>query len=116
MTDDSNPKKADDARRLILARRARFIAAALASVAVTGAGAEACGGSTEPEPTTQDAGPRPCLDPPNTSSSSSSSSGTPQPCLAPPLPEDAGPKPCLDVAYDAGPQPCLSPPAPDSGP
>lgn len=111
-TDDSN-KKADDAKRLILARRARFVAAALASVAVTGSAVD-CGGEKEPEPAVDAGNPQPCLKVynPNTSSSSS---GTPQPCLAPPEPTDAGPQPCLDVAYDAGPadaapQPCLSPP------
>lgn len=117
-----NPK--DKAKRLILARRARFVAAALASVAVTGA--EACGGGTEPVPTSEDGGtssgssgtsgtsgnPQPCLTPPNPSSSSS---GNPQPCLD--VAYDAGePQPCLKVAYDAGnPQPCLSMPAPDAG-
>ncbi|MFO0735759.1 MAG: hypothetical protein U0270_07765 [Labilithrix sp.] len=60
----------DEARRKILARRASFVAAALASVA--------CGtGCGEP------ANPRPCLEPP----------------LSPGAPEDAGreppPQPCL---------------------
>lgn len=100
----------DHARRLILARRARFVAAALASVtsATTLAALEACGGSTEPTTETgtgqdgggKDAGPQPCLAP----------TATAQPCLQPPL-RDAG----LDASdaepdADGGiPLPCLAP-------
>jgi hypothetical protein len=89
----------DQARRLILARRARFVAAALASVAATaavGAGTEGCAGEIEQT----DGGV--------------SDAATPQPCLKK-APDDAGPKPCLDVigpepedaGPDAEPQPCL---------
>ncbi len=92
----------DDARRLILARRARFVAAALASVAVTAgvaAGTEACGGGVEQTDAGSDAAPRPCLDI---------------------VPDDAAPRPCLDIAPDAsdddaGPKPCLAPPLDDGG-
>ncbi len=100
----------DETRRIILARRARFLAAALAGVAATGtvaAAAEGCGGETE-----------------------QSDGGTPQPCLSPPSNPDAQPQPCLSkIAEDAGldaatdakldadaePQPCLAPPPGDDG-
>lgn len=65
----------DDAKKTILARRARFLAAAVAGLAV-----EACG-KTE---ATRDAGaeiaPQPCL------------SAPPQPCLSVPI---TTPQPCL---------------------
>jgi hypothetical protein len=92
----------DELKRRILARRARLVAAALASGALAAGGVavlDACGGTT-----TSDAG----VDAP---------ADGPQVCLAP--------MPCLDVAVDAGrdaggdadaePQPCLSPLPPDSG-
>jgi hypothetical protein len=99
----------DDARRILLARRARFIAAALASITATGtavlAGTEGCGGGTEQS----DGGdPQPCL--------------SPSVCLEPPVEDsgtDAPPQACLKVAPDASsdadadadaePQPCLTP-------
>lgn len=105
----------DRARRLILGRRARFIASTLASVAATaatGVAIDACGGEVDPDPTEQaDAG--------------SYDGATPQPCLTPAMNDDAGagvdgsPQPCLKVApdagKDAGPRPCLVPPLPDGG-
>jgi hypothetical protein len=87
----------DEAKRLILARRARFVAAALAGVAV------ACGGSTD------DADPQACLSPPyqpRDAGSDADADAAPQPCLEP-LPPDAG--------DDAEPQVCLSPLPPDAG-
>jgi hypothetical protein len=91
----------DDAKRLILARRARFVAAALAGVAA------ACGGETEESPRVclsvlADSGP----------GDASGSDAEPQPCLAP-LPPDASTDAASDA--DAGPQPCLSPLPPDGG-
>ena len=89
----------DDAKRLILARRARFVAAAVAGIAA------ACGGSTE------DSKPKPCLEP---VLRDAGADADPKPCLTP-LPPDA------DVVVDAGadadaePQPCLSPLPPDGG-
>ncbi len=98
----------DEARRILLARRARFIAAALASVAATGtvvvAGTEGCGGDSEQT----DAGqPEPCLAPIVDSGATDGGGQT-----------DTGPQPCLKIAPDAGPdakkdadaepQPCLS--------
>lgn len=94
----------DEARRLILARRARFVAAAL-----TGITAAMCGGEED------GANPRPCLD-------VAQDGGRPQPCLD--VAPDAEPQPCLaplppdasDDAGDAGdggdaaPQPCLKMP------
>jgi hypothetical protein len=91
----------NDAKRLILARRARFVAAALAGVAI------ACGGST-----TDDANPEPCLgpqyQPPR--DAGGDADAQPQPCLEPPIQEDAG----ADADADAEPQPCLSPLPPDA--
>jgi hypothetical protein len=95
----------DDARRLILARRARFVAAALAGVAATAsvaASTEACGGDVEQTDT--DGGPKPCLSGP-----SGQADAAPQPCLDPPIEEDAE-APNEDAATtdaDAEPQPCL---------
>lgn len=84
----------EDHRRLILARRARFVAAALAGVAASTTG---CGKA------------EPCL-----SQVVNPDSGEPQPCLSPPYnPVDGG---ASDADADAGenldaePQPCLSPP------
>ena len=85
----------EDNRRLILARRARFVAAALAGVAASTAG---CGKA------------EPCL-----SQVVNPDSGEPQPCLTPPNPNidagDAGAD--ADAGSDAEPQPCLSPPVGD---
>lgn len=95
-----------DPKSLVLARRAKFVAAALAGV--TGV-ATACGGSTE----TTKSHPEPCLgveccpDPP------------PQPCLSTVADADAeGASDASDASTDANaddadadatPQPCLSP-------
>lgn len=110
---------ADDDKKVILARRAKFVAAALAGVAV------ACG----KEPTQP---PQPCLSVP-IEPRDSGPEPPPQPCLSPmavdpdaePPPVDAGAAP---TATDAGattrskqpdastppprPTPCLVPPAP----
>ena len=116
----------DEARKKILERRTKFVAAALASVAVTA--------SCDRKPGIS---PEPCLSVPISVDSGATDAGAeaaalepieppPQPCLsALPLPqEDAGaptapPMPCLKVApppKDAGPaptpQPCLTPVAP----
>ncbi len=92
----------DDAKKLILARRARFVAATLAGVGV------ACG--KEPTPP-----PQPCLSQPMTHLDAA----PPEPCLSPmPPPLDAGA--VAPEAADAGrpsepdagskPMPCLAPP------
>ena len=102
----------DDARSKIVQRRARFLAAAVATV---GIGAVSCS-------------PRPCLSqvqPRTDATPSYEDSGTittptasdadvpPQPCLSVlPPDEDPAPHPCLSVSPpqpdpDAGPQPCL---------
>jgi hypothetical protein len=78
----------DEARKLILARRARFVAAAFAGVAAT------CGGACEPDPCLSIAMDERDLDGGN--------DGTPQPCLTPEVFPDSG--------TDAQPQPCLTPP------
>jgi len=82
-----------EAKRIILARRARFVAAALAGLNAAMCGGETDGGS--------DGGtnPRPCLSPPSVQD------GGPKPCLSPPLPDAAA-----DADGDAEPQPCLAPP------
>lgn len=104
----------DDAKRVILARRARFVAAALAGAGATST-LEACSGAHDGDDSgvAADVAPRPCL---------SGDFGVPQPCLAalPPdaeagVPEDASvlddaatpddtmpepPQPCLGAPYD----------------
>ena len=104
----------ENSKKLILARRARFVAAALASVAATttalAASVEACGGATT-EPGDMDGGPQPCLSP----------TATAQPCLTQRI-DDAGARDAArddadlardsgaDGSKDAGPAPCLAPP------
>jgi hypothetical protein len=75
----------DEQKKRILARRAKFVAAALAA---SGLGvAAACGGDVAP---TGDGGTDAAADSP------------PQPCLSPPA-NDSGPQPCLGVSLeDAG--------------
>jgi hypothetical protein len=82
----------DEAKRIILMRRARFVAAALA-----GLNAAMCGGQTD--------SPSACL------SVAADDGGTPQPCLTPSVqPPDAS-----TSDADAAPQPCLSPIPQDAG-
>jgi hypothetical protein len=98
----------DESKKLILARRARFMAAALAGVAATttslGAALEACGGETTQSPGDKDASPQPCL----------GATADPRPCLTA-APQDAGKLDAAkdaeskDAASDAEPQPCLAP-------
>ncbi len=90
----------DDAKKIILARRARFVAAAVASVGI------ACG-KTEAGPA-----PMPCLSvtiPSDGEAPASDPGPPPMPCLSP-LPADAA---AFDPPSDAGadatiPVPCLS--------
>jgi hypothetical protein len=92
----------DEAKRLILARRARFVAAAVAGIAA------ACGGATD------DTKPTPCLEP---VIRDSGADADPKPCLTP-LPPDASSDAGGDAASDADtgvPQPCLSQLPPDAG-
>ena len=92
-------------RDAILARRNRFVSAALAGLAGASLVA-ACGGEVS---TPNDAGsPQPCLSP--TAEPDAGNDSAPQPCLSP-LPPDAG----KDTGNDATPQPCLSPLPPDAG-
>jgi hypothetical protein len=106
-----------DDRTHILARRAKFIAAALATA---GVGVVACTSRTpapqavQGEMKTGDAG---SSSTPEVASSDASVAGDvhfAKVCLSIARPHDAGPIPisCLSVAYDpdAGPAPCLSPP------
>jgi hypothetical protein len=143
MEEDENPESPahevvldpdEEARRIILARRARFVAVALVSAGVTTA---ACGGQTSdrtgsPQPClTLDAevngtggAPQVCLGAPaggavpclsiamggayTSTGATTGAGGAPQPCLEiAPLDAGAGgsPQPCLRVAPDAGPGP-----------
>ena len=106
----------DDAKKLILARRARFIAAALAAAGLA-TGAEACGGNAE-----RDVGAGGST---QGGSAGSGVGGVPQPCLSIAagtgnlgtggtitFPSDAGAEGGEGgvQVIDAGPMPCLSPP------
>jgi len=101
----------EEARRIILARRARFVAVALVSA---GVGTAACGGQTGDR---SGSTPQPCLSLAATGGTGNTpqvcltvwytggSGGVPQPCLEPPLSTGGAPQPCLS---DSGmPQPCL---------
>ena len=98
----------EDDKAKILARRARFIAAALASAGLAAA-APACGGET--------GGPE-GSELPEKEGGARDAQAEPQVCLSGPEPlPDAGPEPCLSPEppdagsdADAGPQPCLVPP------
>jgi hypothetical protein len=108
-------------REKILARRAKFIAAAVAS-----AGAIACSSesSTTPGPqvclepaidASADTRPMPCLDPVVDTGVSDSADTAPMPCLTPLNDtgvEDTGAE---DTDPDAAPTPCLKMPIPDGG-
>jgi len=116
----------DDARRIILARRARFVAAALASAGIATA---SCGGETS-----GDGSPEPCLsigasggqyNDAGTGGQQAGAGGMPMPCLSPPPGGMYGaggmPQPCLEVvptggaggtASDAGPDATDAGPAP----
>ena len=114
---------ADDDKKLILARRAKFVAAALAGVSV------ACGKEPNPPP------PQPCLSVPM-ERRDAEPEPPPMPCLTPVMQEsiDAGPPAESDAgkAADGGlttrsqspdastpppkPTPCLVPPAPSPSP
>lgn len=106
------PDPEEEARRIILARRARFVAVALVSA---GVGTASCGGQTSDG----QGSPQPCLEP---MLSTGGTGGVPQPCLSIALTGGA-PQVCLGVSasggavtyggsYGAGgvPQPCLQPP------
>lgn len=87
----------DDAKKLILARRARFVAAAVASVGI------ACGKEKATPPTP----PEPCLSPTVAIEADAGAPPTPTPCLsvAYPPPDAAPPRPCLTMVAprrDAG--------------
>jgi hypothetical protein len=96
-------------RDKILARRAKFIAAAIASIGVAGC-------SSRDAPTSTDAGATDA----SVDTINASDTG-PVPCLEPQQDtgqEDTGPMPCLDPLPDTGaddasdtePMPCLQPP------
>lgn len=109
-TDDAIASEAEaEDRKAILARRNRFVAAALAGLAGASLVA-ACGGEVT---SGFDAGnPQPCLKPrvEPEDASSDANDAAPQPCLTPIRP-DAG----EDASDGALPQPCLAPLPPDAG-
>lgn len=130
MADPKDDAKSE-ARARILARRAKYVALALA-----GAGLTACGSTSQvcldiaaPPDAADDAGdagdtqPQVCLEPPLDAGDDADT--TPQPCLGVALDAgddaDTAPQPCLSPVLDAGddadstPQPCLSPPPADGG-
>jgi hypothetical protein len=85
----------DDDRKTILARRARFIAAALATAGIATSSAPACGGETDDQKARSDAG---------VGGSAEGTGGAPQPCLGA-LPDGGTggePLPCLDVPATGG--------------
>ncbi len=95
----------DDAKKIILARRARFVAATLAGLGV------ACG--KEPTPP-----PQPCLAQPMTRADAAA---PPEPCLSPMPPPDgyggAGPSDAgIPVEADAGSKPAMTATTPPTGP
>lgn len=113
-------KDRDDAKAIVLARRAKFVAAAVAGVGI------ACGKTetTPPQPCLSvayvpDAAPQPCLSPvavppdaaadagPTDAGPSDASVPIPVPCLSVILQKDAGPAP---PSTKTAPMPCLSPP------
>jgi hypothetical protein len=100
-----------DAKRKILARRAQFVAAALAGLSADGCHKEH---AEKPDAGVQQP-PMPCLSVPMPTET------TPpvQTAQLPPIPLDAGPppRPCLAPVLDtATPHPCLKPPPPRTRP
>ncbi|MEZ4408147.1 MAG: hypothetical protein R3A52_16970 [Polyangiales bacterium] len=103
----------DEDREAILARRKRFIASALAGLAMVSSAncstSQTCLRIALPEDAQEDV-----------TDASDAADSTPQPCLSRP-PDDV---PIVTDAPDAGPQPCLTPPldvpdvpeVPDTGP
>lgn len=89
----------DEARQAILSRRARFIAATLASAGLL-AGTADCGGQTQSDDSQASGGtggvPQPCL------------SGGAAPCLGAPAGGGGYPSPCLAGAGGGGAYPCLA--------
>jgi hypothetical protein len=100
----------DRERRLILARRARFVTAALASAGLV-VSAPSCGGETDDKSQHKDGSasggtggtPQPCLSAPY-----GGTGGTPQPCLEPPYSGGTGGTSDEDAALDAAPDPDAS--------
>jgi hypothetical protein len=108
--DDREDGTPAGAKATILARRARFVRAAVATM-VAGGALGACGKAQpclEPPPrfdAGDDATPEPCLSP----LPPDAADAEPQPCLEPAIPDDGSNGSDAD-AEDGGPMPCLSPP------
>jgi hypothetical protein len=126
----------DESKRIILSRRARFIAAALASAGL--AANPACGGDVEDDKGGAGAsggtspaggaggvgGPQVCLSPPRGGTGGEfggtggvggapfDASAEPVPCLEPPLDASAEPVPCLSPPIDANTPDSDAPPQP----
>lgn len=99
----------DDAKKKILARRATFVAATLASL-----GAEACGKDRAEPPEAPVVDPAPCLKVAPAPCLSAASPPPPVPDAGPaePPPADTTTKPPPASADGGRPRPCLSPPRP----
>lgn len=102
-----------DAKSKILARRARFLAAAAASVGLAAAAPACTGDDVAPNPLFGDAGLG------NDADATLDADTSPMPCLTAPVdssPADSADTSVTDGAGDAdtGPMPCLTPLPPDS--
>ena len=104
---DSEERRRNDVRRAVLARRAQFIAAALATSGLScgdDASDDVSGKSDAPRPHTTT--PQVCLSPPP----------PPQPCLSPPTPQLEGDFPMPPMSRPAAPPPTPMDEPPDAGP
>lgn len=97
----------DDDRQAILARRSRFVAAAV--VSLTGAAFVNCAACLSPLSDPSDERDASTL----TDSGNDAADARPQACLS--IARDAEADALSDAKSDALPQPCLVPPLPDSG-
>lgn len=96
----------DDDRQAILARRSRFVAAAV--VSLTGAAFVQCASCLS-----RPSDPNDERDAATISDAGNDGDSRPQPCLS--IARDAETDAITDARSDATPQPCLVPPLPDSG-
>ena len=111
----------DDAKKIILARRARFLAAAVVGLAADGCGKTAVTLDAGTDSAAADAAPAPegplAVPPtydPNKPFATPPPEPEPHPCLSVAFPNDAAaPRPCLKPP---APHPCLSPARPNCDP
>lgn len=102
-----------DAKHKILARRAKFIAAAVTSAGLLGCGskAEACLSMVADTGGDGDTSPQPCLEP---AIDTGVSDVAPEVCLSPAF-DSGSADTAADSTLEAGPEPCLAPPPADGG-